>query len=156
MANVAASANDPIFLNHHAMVDCIFETWLKKNPNISYPINDAIPRGHRKQDYIVPFFPLYKHEDMLFTADHFGYSCEIKTESGGLSTGAKIGIGISVGIFIFAVIIITVTLSIKFCKHRSKEERTLQVDTNYQSTNVLPHDQTEEEDEENALLEKCT
>ena len=26
MADAATSANDPIFLNHYAMVDCIFET----------------------------------------------------------------------------------------------------------------------------------
>ena len=32
MADVAALANDPIFLNHHAMVDCIFETWLQRIP----------------------------------------------------------------------------------------------------------------------------
>ena len=81
MADVAASANDPIFLNHHAMVDCIFETWLQKNPNVNYPTADEIPKGHQKQDYIVPFFPLYRHEDMLLTADNFGYHCEIKPHS---------------------------------------------------------------------------
>lgn len=144
MANVAASANDPIFLNHHAMVDCIFETWLKKNPNISYPTNDVIPRGHKKQDYIVPFFPVYKHEDMLFTADHFGYSCEIKTESGGLSTGYKIVIGLGI-ITIITAIIITVALCVKFCKSRSRGEQTSQWGvTDYQSTNELPHDETQE------------
>ena len=80
MANVAASANDPIFLNHHAMVDCIFEEWLKINGNAEYPDpgdnNDvSIPVGHRKTDYIVPFFPLYKHEDMFKRAESFGYRC---------------------------------------------------------------------------------
>ena len=79
MADVAASANDPIFLNHHAMVDCIFETWLQKNPNVNYPTADEIPKGHQKQDYIVPFFPLYRHKNMLLTADNFGYHCEIKS-----------------------------------------------------------------------------
>ena len=78
MADVAASANDPIFLNHHAMVDCIFETWLQKNPNSQYPISDDIPKGHRYDDYIVPFFPLYKHRDMFSTADKFGYHCKIQ------------------------------------------------------------------------------
>ena len=80
MADVAASANDPIFLNHHAMVDCIFETWLQNHSDALYPIDDKIPKGHRWQDYIVPFFPLYKHGDMLSTADKFGYRCTIKPE----------------------------------------------------------------------------
>ena len=82
MADVAASANDPIFLNHHAMVDCIFETWLQKNPNARYPEDDEmIPNGHRHQDYIVPFFPLYKHSNMFSTADKFGYQCTIDDQS---------------------------------------------------------------------------
>ena len=79
MADVAASANDPIFLNHHAMVDCIFETWLQKNQNAQYPQNDKIPQGHRQQDYIVPFFPLHTHQEMFSTADKFGYKCTIKS-----------------------------------------------------------------------------
>ena len=32
MGDVASSPNDPIFLNHHAMVDCILEEWLQQNP----------------------------------------------------------------------------------------------------------------------------
>ena len=79
MADVAASANDPIFLNHHAMVDCIFETWLRKNPSAQYPQNNEIHQGHRQQDYIVPFFPLYTHQEMFSTADKFGYQCTIKS-----------------------------------------------------------------------------
>ena len=77
MADVASSANDPIFINHHAMVDCIFEEWLKINGNTEYPDprKDTIPVGHRKSDYIVPFFPLYKHEDMFKRAENFGYKC---------------------------------------------------------------------------------
>ena len=81
MADVAASANDPIFLNHHAMVDCIYEIWLQKNLlNAPYPISSEIPKGHRYDDYIVPFFPLYKHRDMFSTADKFGYKCRIDIE----------------------------------------------------------------------------
>ena len=60
------------------MVDCIFETWLQKNPNARYPISSKIPKGHQRDDYIVPFFPLYKHSDMFTTADKFGYQCKIQ------------------------------------------------------------------------------
>ena len=77
MANNAASANDPIFINHHAMVDCILEEWLQRHKSEPYP---AVPRnlkGHRRGDYIIPFFPLFKNIDMYKSADNFGYSCKL-------------------------------------------------------------------------------
>ena len=81
MGDVAASANDPIFINHHTMVDCIFEEWLKpNNRTATYPNptdRSIINMGHRRDDYIVPFIPLFTHEMMFKTADNFGYSCNL-------------------------------------------------------------------------------
>ena len=77
MADVPAAANDPIFINHHAMIDCIFEEWLQRNPNGLYSDDDSIASGHRKGDYIVPFFPLYQHQAMFATANNFGYQCRL-------------------------------------------------------------------------------
>ena len=81
MGDVAASANDPIFINHHTMVDCIFEEWLKQNNRTAtYPNptdRSIINMGHRRDDYIVPFIPLFTHEMMFKTADNFGYSCNL-------------------------------------------------------------------------------
>ena len=107
MADVAASANDPIFLNHHAMVDCTFETWLQKNPHAEYPTAAEIPQGHRKQDYIVPFFPLYKHEDMFRTAEHFGYHCS--SASNQHSVNITI---ITIAVTVTAVLVLAATLAI--------------------------------------------
>ena len=76
MAHVAASPNDPIFINHHAMIDCIFEQWLKNNRQATYP-KDVGKDGHRRDDYIVPFIPAFSHKDMFKTADNFGYSCDL-------------------------------------------------------------------------------
>ena len=76
MADVAASPNDPLFVNHHTTVDCILEGWLQRNPNARYP-DDVEIKGHQKNGYIVPFFPLFKHSDMFKTADNFGYSCDL-------------------------------------------------------------------------------
>ena len=76
MSDVASSPNDPIFINHHAMVDCILEKWLQRNPNAQYPQNDQIPQGHRADDYTVPFFPLVTNREMFKTADNFGYTCD--------------------------------------------------------------------------------
>ena len=83
MADVAASPNDPVFINHHAMVDCILEEWLQKNPNASYPDNvpaDRLP-GHQADAYIVPFFPLVRHSDVFKTADNLGYSCRLESHA---------------------------------------------------------------------------
>ena len=79
MADVAASSGDPIFINHHAMVDCILEKWLQKNKNAQYPqdIINPIPQGHKENDYLVPFYPLVTHGEMFKTADNFGYSCNL-------------------------------------------------------------------------------
>ena len=76
MSCVAASPNDPVFINHHANVDCILEQWLTKNNfSLLYPHSREIREGHRANDYIVPFMPLYTHEQMFQTADNFGYRC---------------------------------------------------------------------------------
>lgn len=75
MADVAASPNDPIFINHHSMVDCVLEEWLQRNPDAQYPDVPSEIKGHQRDAYIVPFFPLYKHSDFFNTAENFGYSC---------------------------------------------------------------------------------
>ena len=85
MANVAASANDPIFLSHHAMVDCIFEEWLQQKKRTTgslanmYPtdVGSDQPKHHRPDEYIVLFFPLATHRYFFDTADKFGYECSL-------------------------------------------------------------------------------
>ena len=75
--DVAASPNDPLFIVHHTMIDCIFEEWLKGHPNAEYPSATDVPQGHLRYGYIVPFFPLYMHNDMFKRAENFGYSCSL-------------------------------------------------------------------------------
>ena len=53
------SPNDPVFITHHTMIDCIFDEWLQRYPDQGYP--DDIPltistQGHQEQSYMVPFF----------------------------------------------------------------------------------------------------
>lgn len=74
MAHVAASPNDPIFINHHTMIDCVFDRWFEKENPGSYP-TDATKDGHNIDDYIVPFIPLFKHSDMFKKGSNFGYKC---------------------------------------------------------------------------------
>ena len=90
MSDPVASPNDPAFIIHHTMVDCIFDEWLKHHPDEKYP---DLPRpltfstkGHHANSYMIPFFPLYTNADMFKTADNFGYSCNlphINTDDGG-------------------------------------------------------------------------
>ena len=77
MSCVAASPNDPAFVSHHAMVDCVLEEWLQRNKDrdLSYPESDQIREGHRADNYLVPLMPLYTNRDMFKTSDNFGYSC---------------------------------------------------------------------------------
>ena len=80
MADVAASPNDPIFINHHTMIDCIMEEWLKSSMSDKiYPTSSSIHEGHRKNDYIVPFIPLYRHSDIFNTSETFGYKCDLSS-----------------------------------------------------------------------------
>ena len=78
MADVAAASSDPIFIYHHAMIDCILEEWLQRNTNAQYPVNNQIRQGHKADDYMVPFFPLVRHSEMFMTADNFGYMCTLE------------------------------------------------------------------------------
>ena len=102
MAEVAASPSDPIFINHHGMMDCILEEWLQKNKDAQYPHDPKIRRGHRKNDNTVPFFPVVTHGEMFKTADNFGYSCS-------LSDTAAIKRGPAAAWLFFSICVIPVT-----------------------------------------------
>ena len=78
MAFVASSPNDPVFINHHILVDCILEQWIQRHKDsLSFPESKEIREGHRATDYIVSFIQLFMQRDMLKTADNFGYSCAL-------------------------------------------------------------------------------
>ena len=96
MADVAASSSDPIFISHHAMIDCILEEWLQRNANAQYPVNDQIHQGHRADDYMVPFFPLVKHNEMFMTAENFGYTCRLPRVNVAIKSGPTLWLFIPV------------------------------------------------------------
>ena len=83
MANVAASPNDPVFINHHTMIESIFEQWLQQHPNGEYggPNNDVKFAGHSANNCIVPFILVYTHMDMFKPAEDFGYAYDFLTSS---------------------------------------------------------------------------
>ena len=110
MSDVAASPNDPVFINHHAMIDCIFERWLQENKdNLEYPTSDddEIRDGHRAESYMVPIMPLYMQKDMFKLADNFGYTCDDNTETANTNT-ANTNTGANTIIFTAVIMVILV------------------------------------------------
>ncbi|KAM6985171.1 tyrosinase [Aplochiton taeniatus] len=74
MSSVQGSANDPIFLLHHAFVDSIYEQWLRRHrPSPSqYPESNA-PIGHNRDYHMVPFFPLHRNREYFVSSKELGY-----------------------------------------------------------------------------------
>ncbi|XP_035035425.2 tyrosinase-like [Hippoglossus stenolepis] len=74
MSSVQGSANDPIFLLHHAFVDSIYEQWLRRHrPSPSqYPDSNA-PIGHNSEYHMVPFLPLHRNREYFISSKDLGY-----------------------------------------------------------------------------------
>ncbi|KAM6907518.1 LOW QUALITY PROTEIN: tyrosinase-like [Xenentodon cancila] len=74
MSSVQGSANDPIFLLHHAFVDSIYEQWLRRHrPSPSqYPESNA-PIGHNSEYHMVPFLPLHRNREYFLSSKDLGY-----------------------------------------------------------------------------------
>ena len=89
MYDVASSPNDPTFILHHLMVDCILVEWLKRHPNGEYPVDDLVRDGHRKDDYIRTFFPLITNGEAFYDTTQFGYYCELPNLGSTKAVGMK-------------------------------------------------------------------
>ncbi|XP_074070856.1 tyrosinase [Macrotis lagotis] len=74
MSQVQGSANDPIFILHHAFVDSIFEQWLRRHRPLQdvYPAANA-PIGHNRESYMVPFIPVYTNGEFFIPSRDLGY-----------------------------------------------------------------------------------
>ncbi|XP_061595296.1 tyrosinase-like [Cololabis saira] len=74
MSLVQASANDPIFLLHHAFVDSIYEQWLRRHRPLpsQYPQSNA-PIGHNSEYHMAPFLPLHRNQDYFLSSTELGY-----------------------------------------------------------------------------------
>jgi len=70
--------NDPLFILHYTVVDCMLDEWLEQHPDAQYPsdiLKTVSTTGLRPDDYMVPFFPLsiptLTCSDGLVTLDTF-------------------------------------------------------------------------------------
>ena len=59
------------------MVDCILQEWLKRHPKFEYPVDPQVPDGHRRDDYVRGYFPLYTNGEILTRAEEFGFYCNL-------------------------------------------------------------------------------
>ena len=120
MGDITISASDPIFLNHHSMVDSILEKWIVKHRQIAYPtnipaeLNGTLFIGHRADDYIVPFYPLFTHRDMFKEASEIGYRYEYD-DGGNVVLGAVLGIVLGIVLIVLPVIVLLIIL-LSACK----------------------------------------
>ena len=74
--DVAASPNDPVFILHHNMLDCVFIEWLRRHPGTEYPRGVLTP-GHARDGYLVPFFPLFTNNELFVDPEELGYTCNL-------------------------------------------------------------------------------
>nr|BBE38031.1 tyrosinase [Cynops pyrrhogaster] len=81
MSSVQGSANDPIFVIHHAFVDSIFEQWLRRHKPLLdvYPEASA-PIGHNREYFMVPFIPLTTNGEYFLPSRDLGYEYEYLVE----------------------------------------------------------------------------
>ncbi|KAM5181699.1 tyrosinase [Mantella aurantiaca] len=85
MSSVQGSANDPIFVLHHAFVDSLFEQWLRRHqPSLDvFPESNA-PVGHNREYHMVPFIPLYTNGEFFVQSRDLGYDYDYLAESGSI------------------------------------------------------------------------
>ena len=79
MIHIAASHNDPVFINHHTMIDCIFDQWLELYPDSPYvgPKGERRFAGHGLDDCVVPFYPPKTHRQMYKIGLDLGFECDL-------------------------------------------------------------------------------
>ncbi|XP_069748568.1 tyrosinase [Narcine bancroftii] len=82
MSQVGGSANDPIFLLHHAFIDSIYEQWLRRHQplQMTFPAANT-PIGHSRDYYMVPFIPAYRNIEFFVSARELGYDYEYLVQS---------------------------------------------------------------------------
>ena len=101
------AVNDPLFINHHTMIDCLFEQWLTSHPNRQYPATlQAQFAGHAGGDCIVPFIPLFNNSEVFsMSASDFGFSCaDLRSFNSGARLVNSLALLISMIVVYFAAI----------------------------------------------------
>ena len=72
--DVAASPNDPLFIVHHPMIDCIFEEWLKMTSQCRV---SHCYRCTSRSSTIWLYCSILSTLHAQWCAENFGYSCSL-------------------------------------------------------------------------------
>ncbi|XP_063798083.1 tyrosinase-like [Pseudophryne corroboree] len=74
MAEIPISANDPVFMLHHAFVDKVFQVWMQRhNATMAmYPENNQPGQGPAA--CVTPYLPCYKNREFLSPDSAAGYT----------------------------------------------------------------------------------
>lgn len=100
--DVTASPNDPMFILHHTMLDCILIEWMRRNPIAGYPPG-VTTTGHARDGFIIPFFPLFTHNDLFVSPEDLGYTCEL-FGGAALTTPTSVSLLVLLGVFVLSLI----------------------------------------------------
>ena len=77
MIDFGSAPNDPLFIIHHTMMDCILEEWTKRHPSSHFPDGPLVRDGHKKSDYLRTFFPPITNGEVFTDPKEFGYYCQL-------------------------------------------------------------------------------
>ena len=77
MIDFGSAPNDPLFILHHTMVDCVLEEWSRRHPTSGYPASSLVRDGHKKDDYIRTVFPPTTNGEVFTDPREFGYYCQL-------------------------------------------------------------------------------
>lgn len=92
MYDFGSSPNDPLFILHHLMVDCILGEWKRRHPDTPYPTSPSIRDGHRKDDYLRTLLPLVTNNEAFADPENFGYYCPLSNLDSNSAVGMYVGV----------------------------------------------------------------
>ncbi|CAH8540181.1 unnamed protein product [Dicrocoelium dendriticum] len=74
MQSTATATNDPLFILHHATVDKIFSMWYRRySPSLTEYPNEGVRPGHKRDAFMIGFFPLVRNGEMFVDVTELGY-----------------------------------------------------------------------------------
>ncbi|CAH8540196.1 unnamed protein product [Dicrocoelium dendriticum] len=90
MQSTATASNDPIFMLHHTTIDKIFSMWYRRHqPDFSAYPNEAVRPGHKRDAFMIAFFPPVRNGEMFVDVNALGYDYENPTSVGNYAQNNK-------------------------------------------------------------------
>lgn len=78
---------------------------MQTHPDGYYPSIPLQNPGHKKGDYMVPFYPLYTHGEMFVSGSEFGISCNLPNVTAAATTFSHLGLWLVFSLIVFVLLI---------------------------------------------------